>query len=167
MDINIGDKVIHWTYGLGQVVGIEERMISDRKAIYYAVKVRDMTVWVPADDQLETRLRPPSSPKYFKSLFNILTGSGEPLPEDRQERKLFLVEKLKDGQAGTLCRVIRDLSTYKQAHSLNDNDQNLMKRSRDALLSEWGFVLSVPPYEAELELQRMLSVDAPVEAGQQ
>jgi RNA polymerase-interacting CarD/CdnL/TRCF family regulator len=165
MKIHIGDPVMHWTYGFGHVVGIEERILSDRKTLYYAVRVRDLTVWVPADDQLEIRLRPPTRPSDFKHLFAILTGTGEPLPDDRQERKTQLVERLKDGQAQSLCRVIRDLASYQLLHTLNDNDQNLMRRSREALLGEWGFALSVPAVEAESELHRMLSTGTPGEAG--
>ena len=157
MAFHVGDPVMHWTYGFGYIVGKEERVLSDRKTLYYAVTVRDLTVWVPADDQLETRLRHPTSPDDFKNLFDILTGTSEPLPSDRQERKVWLVDRLKDGQAESLCRVIRDLSAYQQAHSLNYNDQNLMKRSREALLCEWGFALSVPAVEAESELRRMLA----------
>jgi len=163
MAFQVGDPVMHWTYGFGHVVGIEERVLSDRKTLYYAVTVRDLTVWVPADEQLDIRLRPPTSPDDFNSLLGILTGSGEPLPSDRQERKVLLVEKLKDGQAQSLCRVIRDLATYQQTHSLNDNDMNLMKRSRDALLGEWGYALSVPTVEAESELRRMLGNAASAE----
>jgi RNA polymerase-interacting CarD/CdnL/TRCF family regulator len=121
MNIHVGDPVMHWTYGFGYVVGIEERVLSDRKALYYAVTIRDMTVWVPADDQLGTRLRPPTSRGEFKTLFAILKGTGEPLPEDRQERKTWLVERLKDGQAKSLCHVIRDLATYQLAHPLTTN----------------------------------------------
>jgi RNA polymerase-interacting CarD/CdnL/TRCF family regulator len=157
MSFHIGDPVMHWTYGFGHVVKIEERILSGRKILYYAVSVRDLTIWVPADNQLEIRLRVPTSPEKFKNLFAILTGSSEPLPDDRQERKLSLVERLKDGQAESLCRVIRDLAAFQQIHSLNDNDQNLMKRSRDALLGEWGYALSIPALEAESELRRMLT----------
>jgi RNA polymerase-interacting CarD/CdnL/TRCF family regulator len=157
MEFHAGDPVIHWTYGFGHVIEMEERTISDRKTLYYAISVRDLTVWVPADNELGTRLRPPTSPRDFKRLFAILTGDGEQLPEDRQERKTRLVEILKTGQAQSLCRVLRDLTTYQQGHSLNDNDQNLMKRSREALLGEWSFALSVPTSEAEEELRRMLT----------
>lgn len=156
MELRAGDPVMHWTYGFGHVVGVEERVISDRKTVYYAISIRDMTVWVPDDDQLETRLRPPTSKSEFKKLFTILTGNSEPLPDDRQERKIWLVEKLKDGRAASLCRVLRDLTSFQQAHPLNDNDQNLMKRSRQALLGEWTHSLSVPPVEAETELRRLL-----------
>jgi RNA polymerase-interacting CarD/CdnL/TRCF family regulator len=157
MNFHVGEPVMHWTCGFGHVVGIEERILSDKKILYYAVKVRDLTVWVPIDDQLESRLRAPTSADEFKNLFDILTGTGEPLPDNRQERKLQLVERLKDGQAKSLCRVIRDLAYYQRVHSLNETDQNLMKRTRDALLGEWGFALSISTFEAELKLRHMLT----------
>jgi RNA polymerase-interacting CarD/CdnL/TRCF family regulator len=160
MEFQKGDPVMHWTYGFGHVVGIEERVVSDHKTLFCAISVRDLTVWVPADDQLEIRLRRPTSKEGFKRLFAILTGSSEPLPDDRQERKMWLVERLKDGRAASLCRVLRDLATFQQVRPLNDNDQNLMKRSRDALLGEWSYALSVPLVEAEAELRRMLATGA-------
>ena len=156
MDLQIGDPVVHWTYGLGQVVGLEERELSGQKALYYVVKVRDMTVWVPADDNLEKRLRRPTPATGFEQLFAILSGSGEPLPEDRQERKLRLVEQLRDGRAESLCRVIRDLFAFRRGKSLNENDQLLLKRAQNALLGEWGFSLSIPAVQAESDLYRLL-----------
>jgi RNA polymerase-interacting CarD/CdnL/TRCF family regulator len=164
MDFHVGDPVMHWTYGFGHVVGIEERIIANRKALYYAIAANNLTVWVPADDQLNIRLRSPSSEQEFKDLFAILAGTGDELPEDRQVRKLWLVEKLKDGQAKSLCRVIRALASYQQKHSLNDNDHNLMKRSSNALLGEWIHVLSVTAAKAEAELFQLLSAGTPAEA---
>jgi hypothetical protein len=40
---------------------------------------------------------------------------------------------------------------------LNDNDQAVLKRLQTALLSEWGFALSITPAQAELEMRRLLS----------
>ena len=160
MDFRVGDPVMHWTYGLGQVIGREERILSGQKTLYYVVKVRDLTVWVPADGKLPNRLRPPTTANNFKRLFAILSGIGEPLPEDRQERKLRLVEQLKDGRAESLCRVVRDLFTYQQAKTLNENDQVILKRAQNALLSEWGYSLSVPEMQAESDLRRMLTASS-------
>jgi RNA polymerase-interacting CarD/CdnL/TRCF family regulator len=156
MDYKIGDPVMHWTYGLGRIVGLEERVIAGQKALYYAVQVQDLTVWVPADGNLETRLRPPTPAARFKQLFAILTSPGEPHPEDRHERKTWLAEQLKDGRAESLCRVIRDLSAYQQAKSLNENDMSLLKRAQNVLLGEWGFSLSIPVMQAESDLHRLL-----------
>lgn len=157
MEFHVGDPVMHWTHGFGHVVGLEERAISDQKAFYYAISIRDLTVWVPSDEQLEYRLRAPTKKDEFKKLFTILTGASEPLPNDRQERKAWLLAKLKDGRADSLCRVLRDLATFQQSHSLSDSDQNLMRRSREALLSEWMHAFSIPTVEAEEDLRTMLA----------
>lgn len=162
MDFHEGDPVMHWTYGLGQVVRLEERDLSGANLLYYAVQIKDMTVWVPADAKLESRLRPPTKQAEFKKLVGILSGPGKPLPEDRQERKAYLSETLKDGRAESLCLIIRDLSASQKIKSLNDNDQMLLKQVKSALLGEWGFALSITPAQAELELHRLLTPESVV-----
>ena len=157
MEFHEGDPVMHWTYGLGRVIELEERNLSGEKTLYYAVQIEDMTVWVPADDKLENRLRTPTLKAKFMRLLPILSGPSEALPIDRQERKLLLLEWLKNGSAESLCRVIRNLSTHRNGHPLNESDQALLKRSQNALLGEWGFALSVTPLQAEIELNRLLT----------
>lgn len=154
-----GDAVMHWTFGLGKVVRLEERDMSGREVLYYAIQINDMTIWVPEDEMLATRLRPPTSEKEFKKLQKILVGSGEPLPDDRHQRKLMLLETLKDGSAESLCRVIRSLVTFRKVRSLNENDQALLKRLEKVLIGEWGVALSVTPLQAETELQHLLSTN--------
>jgi len=151
-----GDTVMHWTYGLGKVVRLENRQLLGQKTLYYAVQVGDMTVWVPADDQLDQRLRKPSSKGQLRKLRLLLSRQGIQLPIDRHERKTMLLELLKDGRAESLCRVIRSLVGFSKTHPLNDNDQALLRRAQTALLAEWGYAMSVPPDQVELQLKRLL-----------
>ena len=160
MDFREGDPVMHWTYGFGHVIRLEERALSGSSSLYYAVEVGDLTIWVPADKNLDSRLRPPTPESGFKRLLAILSGPGQPLPDDRHERKIRLLELLKDGRAESICRVIRDLFVYGKVRSLNDNDQALLRRAQNALLGEWGFVRSIPHAQAELEMQRLLAAGA-------
>jgi RNA polymerase-interacting CarD/CdnL/TRCF family regulator len=157
MNFEAGDPVMHWTYGFGQVVRLEERVLYGAKALYYAVQVRDMTIWVPADNKLKSRLRSPTSESKFKQMLTILSGPGEALPHDHHERKTRLLELIKDGHTESLCHTIRALSTYQKTRSLNDSDNTLLKQSRNILLGEWEFVLSVPRAQAEIELYRLLA----------
>jgi RNA polymerase-interacting CarD/CdnL/TRCF family regulator len=157
MSFNEGDPVMHWTYGFGQIIHLEERDISGAKTLYYAVQVRDLTVWVPADNKLKGRLRSPTSETKFKQILNILSGPGELLPTDRHERKARLHELIKDGCTESLCHTIRALSNFQKTRSLNDGDNALLKHSRNILLGEWEFVLSVPRAQAEIELYRLLA----------
>ena len=157
MKIHEGDSVMHWTHGLGKVVRLEERALAGQAIMYYAIQIGDMTVWVPADDMLETRLRFPTRAADFKKMLGILSSPGDPLPIDRRERKTLLMEWLKDGLTVSLFRVIRSLATYRLDHSLNLDEQAILKRSQHALIGEWSCALSIPAAQAETELYRLLT----------
>ena len=158
MKIQEGDTVMHWTHGLGKVVRLEERTLAGEVVLYYAIQIGDMMVWVPADDMLETRLRLPTDAAEFQSLMDNVSEPGEPLPENRRERKTLLVEWLKDGRTESRIRVIRSLVTYRQVRPLNADEQAILKRSKNALLEEWSCALSIPVPQAETELHRLLKV---------
>jgi RNA polymerase-interacting CarD/CdnL/TRCF family regulator len=164
MNFHKGDMVMHWAHGIGEIVNLEERALAGSKAVYYVVQVRDMTVWVPADTNVGSRLRPPTPKSRFERLLAILSSPSEPLPEDRLERKTRLLELLQDGRPESLCQIIRDLSAYQKqlGKPMNDNDQMVLKQSRNTLLGEWGFVLSLTHAQAEHELHRLLT-SAPLE----
>jgi RNA polymerase-interacting CarD/CdnL/TRCF family regulator len=159
MSFHKGDTVMHWTYGIGEIVNLEKRALAGANTIYYVVQVRDMTVWVPADSKVSSRLRSPTSKARFRGLLTILSSPSEPLPVDKLERKTRLLALLEDCRPESLCLVIRDLSAYQkqQKRPMNDNDQMILKQSRNTLLGEWGFVLSITRAQAEHELQGLLS----------
>ncbi len=160
MKFKKGQTVMHWTYGLGKIVRLENRSLLGQKMLYYAVAVGDMTVWVPADDQLDQRLRKPSSKAQLRRLRLLLSRPGMQLPQDRHERKTLLLEQLKDGRAESLCKVIRSLVAFGKAHGLNDSDEALLKRAQNALLGEWGYALSMTPQQAEQQLRRLVGYPA-------
>jgi RNA polymerase-interacting CarD/CdnL/TRCF family regulator len=156
MTFRVGDPIMHWMYGLGNIIALEERVISEVKKQYYAVSIKDLTVWVPVDDNVDVHLRPPTVAAEFKRLLATLAEPGESLPDDQQERKLQILDQLKDGRAESLCQVISSLSSYQKIRALNQADQSLMKRARNSLLGEWTYVLTVSLSDAEKELHRLL-----------
>ena len=157
MEFQRGDTVVHCTHGLGQVSAIEERVLNNKSILYYMVEMPDLTIWVPADENLKSRLRFPTTEAGFRELLPILSSPAEPLPDDRRQRNLQLVEVLKDGEAESLCRVIRDLSAWRHSPSWSEYDSALIKRAEKSLIAEWSFILSVTPLQAEIELHRLLS----------
>ena len=159
MNFHKGDMVMHWTHGIGLIINLEERVLAGVKTIYYVVQVKDMTVWVPADSNVGSRLRSPTPKPQFQQLLAILSSPSQPLPENRLERKTHLVELLKDGRPESFCQVIRDLSAYQkqQTRPMYDNDQMILKQARNTLLGERAFVLSITHAQAEHELYRLLT----------
>jgi RNA polymerase-interacting CarD/CdnL/TRCF family regulator len=156
LSFQVGDQVIHAAYGLGVIVDLDEKVLSGRTRQYYVVQANNLTLWVPIDQGGERSLRRPTPRREFQKLFTILNSPGISLPPDRHERKLHLVERLKDRNLEAICLVIRDLTKHRNTSKMNDTDNAILERSRESLLVEWSTVLSIPLKEAEHELRRLL-----------
>ncbi|MDP1544887.1 MAG: CarD family transcriptional regulator [Anaerolineales bacterium] len=157
MDFQPGDWVVHCTQGLGQVKNVENRSFGEKSVLYYMVQIADLTIWVPADENLGTRLRKPVNQAGFQSLITTLTSPPEELPTDRRQRSQYLLDVLKDGSADSLCRVIRDLSAHRKHRTWSENDSELNRRIKKTFIREWSFIFSIQPLDAEAELQKLLS----------
>jgi RNA polymerase-interacting CarD/CdnL/TRCF family regulator len=153
---HVGDQVIHWMYGLGEIIQLDEKVLSDQSDYYYVVQIRDLTLWVPVHQTGEPCLRYPTPAKDFQMLFRILAAPAEPLLPDRHMRKLQLAELLNDRTLQSICRVIRDLTSFKRTNRINENDNSILERTRSFLLNEWSVALSVPLHQAESELRGLL-----------
>ena len=75
---------------------------------------------------------------------------------EHNERRLQLVERLKDHELASICEVIRDLTLHKNRNKLDDNDRVTLKRSINNLVNEWSEAFSIPLRQAEKELKRLL-----------
>ncbi len=156
LEYQVGDTVVHANYGLGEVVKMDEKLIHERQSLCYVVRIRDLTIWVTVDPHGKTTLRAPTPEGDFKELFQILQSPGEPLPDDRFERKTELAERMKEGDLASICAVIRDLISFQHEKKLNDNDKLTLERAQNFLLSEWAYSWSISRAQAEHELARLL-----------
>ncbi len=157
MDYGKGEWVVHCTHGLGQVLGIEERTMNNAQAMYYVVKAADLTIWVPMDQNIHSRLRSPSKPAQFRQILATLTEPAETLPDDYRVRNQQLQIRLKEGSAESWCKLLRDLTAYRHGRSWSDHDQALIKSVRKILLAEWSFSLSITAEQADIDLRRLLT----------
>jgi len=152
----VGDQVVHWIHGIGKIIQLDRKGISGKITSYYVVQIRDLTLWVPISEEGEQCLRYPTPEEEFNGLFHLLSSPGEELSVDRFTRKNELTVLMKDRTIRSICRVIRDLTNFKLNHKVNESDNSILDRAKDALLSEWSMVLSVPVSHAEKELRKLL-----------
>jgi RNA polymerase-interacting CarD/CdnL/TRCF family regulator len=156
MNFQAGDKVVHWAHGPGEVIQVEDKSLAGQTVRYYAVRVKDLVVWVPVTGTDNTSLRPPTPAREFSGLYNILKGPAEPVLEDRLQRKTQLSERLRDGRLESICRVIRDLSFYGHKKKLSESDTQILERARAFLLDEWRLSLATTLDQARKELENLL-----------
>jgi RNA polymerase-interacting CarD/CdnL/TRCF family regulator len=156
MGFHVGDKVIHWTYGLGEIVRIEEKTILGRPTNCYVVRTPDLMIWIPINDLQQRSLRLPTPSDEFDKLFAILTSPSEKLVEDRALRREQLMTQLKDGQLASICRVVRDLTHFKHSTKLNDQEKSILERAMNSLLTEWTYSLGTPLRQAHQTMLNLL-----------
>lgn len=156
MEYLIGDTVIHRHYGLGEIVDLDEKFIHERQMLCYVVRIRDLSLWVTADEPGKSNLRRPTPESDFENLFAILRSPGGQLPVNRFERKTHLIERMKDGKLTSICSVIRDLTLCRREKRLNDNDKSTLERAQSFLLTEWRYSVSVTSAQANQDLMKLL-----------
>lgn len=156
MDFQIGEKLIHWTYGLGEITRIEEKTIHGQLETCYVFRTSDLTIWIPMNNMDQCSLRRPTPPEEFDRLFAILGAPGEQLDGDRLQRKVQLMSQIKDGQLSSICKVIRDLTNFKRSAKLNDQERSILERTVNSLLTEWTYALQIPLSQAQQDMTAML-----------
>ncbi len=156
MGFSVGDKVIHWPHGPGEIVRIETKPIHGQLINCYVVRTTDMTIWVPIDEAQQHSIRVATPASEFTQMLAILTNPPEKLPEDRAMRKDLLSERMRDGQMSSIFHVVRDLSSYKQSVKLNDVERSILERAINALLAEWTSSLGIARPQAQQALFELL-----------
>jgi RNA polymerase-interacting CarD/CdnL/TRCF family regulator len=156
VSFQIGDKVIHCTYGLGEIARTEEKIIHGNPTHCYVVRTADLTIWVPMNGSEQNSLRTPTPPEEFERLSAILTDPGETLLEDRVLRKNQLLAQMKSGQLASICEVVRDLTQFKQSRKLNDQEKSILERAINSLLTEWTHSLGIPLDQAYQNMTELL-----------
>ena len=156
MSFHIGDKVIHWTYGLGEIAQIEEKPINGQLTNCYVFQTSDMSIWIPIDEMQQHSLRMPTPPDEFIRLYAILKSPGEQLQDDRVLRKNQLMTQMRDGQLASICKVVRDLTHFKRNGKLNDQERYILERAEKSLLTEWTYSLGLPMSQAQQAMTSLL-----------
>ena len=156
MSLQIGDKAIHLTHGLGEIVRIEERIVRDHPTNCYVFCTPSLMTWIPMDDLQWHNLRMPIPPEEFSKFFDILTAPSEKLLDDRELRKDQLLAQLKDGQLASIFRVVRDLTNYKRSNKLNDWEKSTLELATNSILTEWTFSMGMTLDQAQLAMTSLL-----------
>jgi RNA polymerase-interacting CarD/CdnL/TRCF family regulator len=156
MNYQIGDQVVHWTYGPGTIIGIDEKVLANKASKYYVVEVDRMTLWVPVGEAGEKSIRPPTPSAEFKKLLKLLRSPCKQLPDQQSQRQSELSERMKKRTLADICCIIRDLVARSRTQRLNRNDADTLRRAEEFLLNEWELALRTPRETAQQEMDSLL-----------
>ena len=152
MKLEVGDRVVHPQYGVGQVVKLDEREFEPGvMRRYYEISIPGTTLWVSLD--LPTfGLRKLTEKSEIERCRKILASPPSPLAEDARLRQPDLSARLKEGTIHAHCEVVRDLAAYGVHKPLSGSIATFLKVAQDVLCQEWAAVegISVPAATQEV-----------------
>jgi RNA polymerase-interacting CarD/CdnL/TRCF family regulator len=148
----VGDNVVHWIYGKGEIAAVADKGLPGQPCFYYVIEGNDQTVWVPVDEEGSSSLHLQTTRSDFELLINILRSQGEKMANNPYQRQDQLAERMQKASTEDLCLVIRDLSYRSRWGKLSSSDIRVMNHAQSFLLDEWELSLGTPREQARREL---------------
>ena len=135
-----GDWIVHAHYGVGQVKGIERKILDGEKKLFFKVKTFDGVYWLSVVRTDVEYIRPITSEHQIKRALTIIRKPPEKLPENHTHRNKAISDALNDPSLYAKARMIRDLNGKQQMSKLNFTEEDAFLKMKRQLLNEWSVV---------------------------
>lgn len=108
---NIGDKIVYPMHGVGEIEGIEKKVILGKRSEYYLITIinNGMKVMIPVNNAKEIGIRSIIARRDIKKVMTILSTEADSIEEDWKIRYQNNIDKVKSGSIFEVAEVARDL----------------------------------------------------------
>ena len=156
----VGDRIVHPSYGVGTVTEIKVRHTLGSGKRYYSIELLDQpatVVMVPVGAEEKMGLRRPVAETKLGRVWRVLRGDPKTLPSDHEKRCTLLDEKLSSGDVFAIAEVLRDL-TWRRAEKrhLTIRGKRLYERGMALLAGEVASVQDSDLLDAEILISGVL-----------
>ena len=152
----LGDMIVHRSYGVGKINGIEHRPIDGVEVECFKVKTKNGTYWFPTGSEANPRIHPVASQEIIQKVISILRSAPTDLDIDQLQWKERIDRVQRDGDILAISNLLRDLAILKITGKLNRTQDQALKNLKDRLLIEWAASLSVDTKSIQPRLQAYL-----------
>lgn len=157
MQLEVGDCVIHRTFGIGHIVDMVHKSRAGLEArLYYEVDLERTTVWVPVESNDPSSIRPITRKEELDRYRKILSSHPDQLDDDYRRRQLALDGRLKSGTLQAMCETVRDLTARSKEKTLSGGDTAMLHKVEETLHKEWSTSEGISLAEASQEIVSLL-----------
>ena len=155
-EFSLGDRVVHHSYGVGQIDGIERKSLNGTKVECFKVKTKDGVYWFPKDGLDNPRIHPVASQELIQRAIEILRSAPDDLGNDPIQWKERIDVVKTDGDFLAISSLVRDLAALKTKKKLNQTQSQALKNLKDRLIREWAASLDVDVISIQPRLKAYL-----------
>ena len=156
----VGDRIVHPSYGVGTVTEIKERHTLARGKRYYSIELlgqRGTAVMVPVGAEEQMGLRRPVAKARLGRVWRVLGEDPATLPQNHEKRCTLLDEKLSSGDVFAVAEVLRDLAWRREkGRRLTSRGRQLYDRGMALLAGEIASVQESKLVDAEILISEVL-----------
>jgi RNA polymerase-interacting CarD/CdnL/TRCF family regulator len=136
---SVGDWVVHYAYGIGQIEKIEEKPINGKPSPCFQVKAQSGAQWWFQSNNVENpRVRPVASPEVIQCAEKELLEPIQDLELDKHLWKNRIDETIESGDFIAITQILRDLTALKTRRKLNQIESKALNLFEDRLEREWS-----------------------------
>ncbi|OJY29284.1 MAG: hypothetical protein BGO98_43065 [Myxococcales bacterium 68-20] len=139
LKLEVGDKVVHPSHGLGEISAIEHREIGGAKGEFFIIRILDngMRVMVPRTSAQAAGLRPVMSTKEADKVLETMKAREVAVDLQPWSRRFrAYTEMIKSGQPNEVAKVLRDMYRLKFDKELSFGERRLLDQAKSLLLKE-------------------------------
>lgn len=135
----VGDKAVHPSHGLGEIVSIEHRELGGTKGMFYILRILDngMKVMIPVDGALQAGLRNVMSSKEAEAVLETMRAREVAVDVQPWSRRFrAYTEMIKSGSPHEIAKVLRDMHRLKFDKDLSFGERRLLDQAKSLLMKE-------------------------------
>jgi CarD family transcriptional regulator len=146
----VGDKIVYPMHGVGEIEGIEKKVILGKKNEYYMITIisNGMKVMIPVNNAKDIGIRGIIPKKDIKKVIAILSTEAEAIEEDWKLRYQNNIDKVKSGSIYEVAEVARDLFKRGNEKELSIMERKLYENAYQLITYEVAMSKSIPIDEA-------------------
>jgi len=160
MDFKVGDNAVYPSQGVAEVVGIEQKVISDKPQRFYVLRIldSDMRILVPIDRAAQVGLRGVIGSDEIDDLMEILRDKEVRVDKQTWNRRYRgFMEKIKTGSLFEVAEVYRDLYRLKTTKTLSFGERRMLDTAKGLIVKELAIAGRTPEAKVERELESLVS----------
>ena len=156
---SIGDWVVHYSYGIGQIQKIEKKPIHGEPESCFQVKTQNGAYWwFPRKREENPRIRPVASQNMLRRAKKELQEPIKDIDPDKNFWKDRINEVMSNGDFMATSQIVRDLTVLRTQRKLNQMEVKAFNLFKDRILNEWSATMNIDIEALRPQLKNYLQV---------
>lgn len=155
IQFRVGDKVVYPSYGMGEIVAIENREINNRQNIVYVISFPKDRLTLTLPERKASQLRSIVDESKIKEVYEILSIKA-PSAKSNNKKNQIMDQNIRSGDIILIAEALRDL--YRN-NNQNKNQSYLKRTFYESALNKLAYEVSaVEQLDLEMAKTKILDI---------